>query len=402
MNMNIRRRKIVLILIAISTLILIAFSFYFLRIKLAKIEVSLSDNLEVEFNEKRRVSSFIDEINGEIVDDYFVDTTKLGVKKVDFKYINDDNIRVSYSFDINVVDTTPPLIWVNTSYSLPVGSDVDLEDTILCGDNYDKRPKCSISGDYDLNTVGDYPLTYTAVDQSGNQTDEKFILKVYEVISDSSLGEDNEKRTLFSDVVEKYKTDKTKIGIDISKWQNKVDFAKLKEAGVEFVIIRVGTTLGIGGKYVIDEQFARNIKEANKYNIDVGLYFYSYANSVSSAKKDARWLIKNIKEYKINLPIAFDWEDWSNFNSYHISFYDLSNIGISFMSELEKCGYDTMLYSSKNYLEKIWLETGYDTWLAHYTEQTNYQGKYKFWQLCNNGRVDGIDGNVDIDIMYQK
>lgn len=207
-----------MILIVICILILIAFSFYFLRIKLAKIEVTLSDDLEVEFNEKRRVSSFIDEINGEIVDDYFVDTTKLGVKKVDFKYINDDNIRVSYSFDINVVDTTPPLIWVNTSYSLPVGSDVNLEDTILCGDNYDKRPKCSISGDYDLNTVGNYPLVYTAVDQSGNQTDEKFILKVYEVISDSSLREDNEKRILFSDVVEKYKTDKTKVGIDISKW----------------------------------------------------------------------------------------------------------------------------------------------------------------------------------------
>lgn len=402
MNMNIRRRKIVLILIVICTLILIAFSFYFLRIKLAKIEVSLSDNLEVEFNEKRRVSSFIDEINGEIVDDYFVDTTKLGIRNVEFKYINDDNIRVSYSFDINVVDSTPPLIWVNTSYSLPVGSDVDLEDIILCGDNYDKRPKCSISGDYDLNTVGNYPLIYTAVDQSGNKTDEKFILKVYEAVSDSSRGADNEKRILFSDILEKYKDDKTRIGIDISKWQKKVDFAKLKEAGVEFVIVRVGTTLGVGGEYVIDEQFARNIKEANKYNIDVGLYFYSYANSVSSAKKDARWIIKNIKDYKVNLPIAFDWEDWSNFNSYNISFYDLSNIGISFMSELEKYGYDTMLYSSKNYLEKIWLETGYDTWLAHYTEQTDYQGKYKFWQLCNNGRVDGIDGNVDIDIMYQK
>lgn len=402
MNMNISRKKIVLILIVICILILIAFSFYFLRIKLAKIEVSLSDNLEVEFNEKRRVSSFIDEINGEIVDDYFVDTTKLGIRNVEFKYINDDNIRVSYSFDINVVDSTPPLIWVNTSYSLPVGSDVDLEDIILCGDNYDKRPKCSISGDYDLNTVGNYPLIYTAVDQSGNKTDEKFILKVYEAVSDSSRGVDNEKRILFSDILEKYKGDKTRIGIDISKWQKKVDFAKLKEAGVEFVIVRVGTTLGVGGEYVIDEQFARNIKEANKYNIDVGLYFYSYANSVSSAKKDARWIIKNIKDYKVNLPIAFDWEDWSNFNSYNISFYDLSNIGISFMSELEKYGYDTMLYSSKNYLEKIWLETGYDTWLAHYTEQTDYQGKYKFWQLCNNGRVDGIDVNVDIDIMYQK
>ena len=59
-----------------------------------------------------------------------------------------------------------------------------------------------------------------------------------------------------------------------------------------------------------------------------------------------------------------------------------------------------MLYSSKLYLEKVWLETDYDIWLAHYTEQTNYEGSYKIWQLCDNGKIDGIDGLVDINVMY--
>ena len=59
-----------------------------------------------------------------------------------------------------------------------------------------------------------------------------------------------------------------------------------------------------------------------------------------------------------------------------------------------------MIYSSKNYLEKIWLETEYDIWLAHYTSKTNYKGDYRIWQLCNNGRVDGIKGDVDINVMY--
>ena len=59
-----------------------------------------------------------------------------------------------------------------------------------------------------------------------------------------------------------------------------------------------------------------------------------------------------------------------------------------------------MLYSSKNYLEYIWLPTNHDIWLAHYTSNTTYKGKYRFWQLCENGRVDGIKGNVDIDVMY--
>ena len=61
-----------------------------------------------------------------------------------------------------------------------------------------------------------------------------------------------------------------------------------------------------------------------------------------------------------------------------------------------------MLYSSKNYLENIWLETKYKTWLAHYTEKTNYTKDYYLWQLCENGEIDGIDENVDIDIMYLK
>jgi len=72
----------------------------------------------------------------------------------------------------------------------------------------------------------------------------------------------------------------------------------------------------------------------------------------------------------------------------------------AFLEEIENAGYKGMLYSSKTYLENIWLETPYDIWLAHYTPKTNYQGNYKMWQLCNNGKIDGIEGNVDIDILY--
>ena len=73
----------------------------------------------------------------------------------------------------------------------------------------------------------------------------------------------------------------------------------------------------------------------------------------------------------------------------------------SFLETIEDAGYEGMLYSSKSYLENIWLPTKYDIWLAHYTIQTNYQGKYKLWQLCENGKIDGIDGAVDINVMYE-
>ena len=386
--------------ILLILLIIILSIIHLYKIKTAKVEVVLKDNLEVEFNEKRRINSFIKSINGKIPKNNYVNTKKLGKKEITFQYINNDNIKVSYTFSYKVVDKTPPIIWLTKRYSLPVGQDIDLESSIMCGDNYDSTPQCSIEGNYNLNEVGEYPLVYKAEDNSGNKTTQEFILNIYKPQKNSNTPQE-EVRTNFEEIRKKHKNKNTKIGLDISKWQEEIDFKKLKEAQVEFVMIRIGGTRGIGGKYFIDEQFKRNITEAKKYHIPVGIYFYSYANSKKQAIKDAKWVIGQIKNYDIDLPIALDWEDWTDFNHYHISFYQLTEIAKSFMKELQDSGYKTMLYSSKNYLEQIWLETNYDTWLAHYTEETNYEGNYLMWQLCENGKVDGIKGNVDIDVMYQ-
>ena len=229
-------------------------------------------------------------------------------------------------------------------------------------------------------------------------------MTVYEPVTNTTeeINKNIDKKTInFEDIVAMYKTDKTKIGIDVSSWQGDIDFEKIKKAGVEFIIIRVGGTRGTNGKYFLDSKFKRNIRLANKYDIDVGIYFYSYANSIESAKKDARWVLKQIKGYNVTLPIAFDWEEWAYFNEYDLSFFGLTSMANSFLKTIEDKGYKGMLYSSKSYLEAIWLPLDYDIWLAHYTSKTNYEGKYKFWQLCDNGKIDGINGEVDIDIMYK-
>ena len=71
------------------------------------------------------------------------------------------------------------------------------------------------------------------------------------------------------------------------------------------------------------------------------------------------------------------------------------------MQRINEKGYRSMLYSSKNYLEKVWINPKSTIWLAHYTSQTNYKGDYKIWQICDDGIIDGIyDTKVDIDIMY--
>ena len=83
-----------------------------------------------------------------------------------------------------------------------------------------------------------------------------------------------------------------------------------------------------------------------------------------------------------------------------MNFHTLNVIADSFLEEIEKSGYKSILYGSKNYLENVWTYLDYDVWLAHYTKNTNYTGDYSYWQLCSNGRVDGISGDVDIDIRY--
>ena len=390
-----------IVLGSILLVVLLICGIQYLRVKFAKIEVVLVEDLTIEFASEKHVSDFITSINGTITNDYLIDSTTLGIKEVKVDFKNDDGIKVQYVYHVEVKDTVAPVIWLSGSYTINKGTEVDLVSKILCGDNEDARPNCYIEGEYDYNTVGTYPLTFKAEDKSGNVSEQKFNLRVVEPPKTNGTTQTLEpSKTYFSDIVENFKTENTRIGIDVSKWQGEIDFEQLKNAGVEFMMIRLGGTRGTNKEYFIDETFEQNIKKATEYGIDVGIYFYSYANSNEHAKRDAEWVIEQLKDYKITLPIAFDWENWSSFNDYNLSFFGLTDMAHTFLETIENAGYKGLLYSSKNYLERIWLPTKYDTWLAHYTKKTNYEGNYTFWQLCSDGRVDGIKGAVDIDILY--
>ena len=398
------KKKVIIIISVVVGILLLSIGGYFLygyiRVKTAKVEVKLVENLEAEFADTLRVSSFIESINGKIVDDYVIDTDKLGKKYINFEYVNDDSIKIKYSYVINVVDKKAPLIWLGKSYNVTKGSSDNLLDKIMCGDNYDNNPKCYIEGEYNLDEVGSYKLVFKAEDSNGNKAEKKFTLNVNEPKKGGSNSNTEKVTTDFSQIVKDYKNADTQIGIDISKWQGDIDFSKLKAAGVEFVIIRVGSSNGINGENFVDSKFIQNIKNANAVDIPVGIYFYSYASTIDRAISDAKWIVEQIKDYKVDLPIAFDWENWGSFNKFDVSFFGLTNIAKGFMDTVKDAGYDAMLYSSKTYLESIWMQVDYPVWLAHYTKNTNYTGDYSFWQMCSDGRVDGISGDVDINVRY--
>ena len=367
------------------------------RIRNAIIKVTLVDDLNIPYESDIKISDLITSINGTILDDKKINTTSLGKKEIKFHFINEEDIKVPYSFEIEIIDNIKPIIWLSSSYTVNVGSKIDLLDVIMCGDNLDDNPKKEIIGEYDLNTIGNYDLVYRATDASGNISEQNFTLKVIKKQSSSS----DVTKISFSTLYDKYKNDNTKIGLDVSKWQGDINFQKVKNAGVEFVFIKLGGTDGIGGDYYLDSKFERNIKGFTEVGIPVGLYFYSYADSPIKAKEDAKWVIEQIKDYDIDLPIAFDWENWSKFNRFKMSFKKLTDSAESFINTLNDAGYKGMLYSSKNYLEKIWLKNDFPTWLAHYTSETNYKGNYEFWQMTSSCVIDGITGNtVDVDVWY--
>ncbi len=368
------------------------------RIKNAIVKIDYINPLEIEYNKEIKLSDLIVSINGELIDDFKIDTSVVGTKEINFKYINEEDIKVPIKFTLNVVDKTSPIIWLSDVYSVNAGTTKKLEDMIMCGDDYDDNPTCTITGEYDLNKIGSYKLLMEAIDFSGNKTTKNFTLKVVK----PSSGSNSSYSIPFKSLYNEYKRYNTTIGIDVSKWQGDIDYNLVKESGVEFVFIKIGGQDGIGGEYYLDPKFERNIKGFQEVGIPVGLYFYSYANSIENAKADALWVIDHIKDYKIDLPIAFDWENWSKFNSFHVSFNTLTKMAGEFINTLKKHGYDGMIYSSKNYLESIWLSNNYKTWLAHYTKNTDYSGSFKCWQRTSSAKIPGITANtVDFDICYE-
>ena len=397
------KKKLLIILLILLFIIIIPVSYHYYRIATAKKIVVLKKEKVVEVYSRSRISDFIESINGKLESDDLVDTSKVGKRIVEFTYTNDDNIKVDYSFEIKVVDTTPPIVGVSNKI-ITTDYDGKLQNEFFCGDNYDDKPKCKVIGNYDTSKAGKYNLTFKATDKSKNETTRRFTLTVKEPVNKSADEKEISTEPVYKkyeDIVKKYKNKNTKIGIDISHWQGDINFKKIKKSGVEFAFVRVGSE-NKDGEFFVDKKFHENMKGLRENKIPVGIYYYSYADSKEKAKKEAKWVIKQIKKYDIDLPVVFDWENWNHYREYNLSFHSLTEVAESFLNTIESAGYDGMLYSSKYYLEEIWYPTKYKIWLAHYTDETNYKGKYKVWQMCSDAKIDGIPDNlVDVNIMIK-
>ena len=391
---------LLIILVILSTCIFVWSYFELQENKRLDAEsVTLKENRTIEFGKKAKVSDFIANLNGTLINDYKINTEVLGDIQVSLDYINIKNKKRTYKFTITTIDTTDPQIFSGSSYTVEIGYSKDLTQVLTSGDDIDDNPIRKIEGEYNFDVAGDYNLTYIVTDSSGNETRKNFVLHVKEP-SDAPITTPIVEPIYLDDIIQEHKNEKTKIGIDVSKWQGEINWEEVKNSGVEFAIIRVGYQTDYDGEYMVDPYFIANIQGAKSVGLPVGIYFYSYAKTVEQAEEQAEWVKEQLKDYKINLPIAFDWESWNSFNKTGMSFYKINKVANTFLDTLEKSGYEGMLYGSKNYLEEIWYPTKHEIWLAHYTSKTTYEGEYSIWQRCDTGRVNGINTNVDINIMY--
>lgn len=203
-------------------------------------------------------------------------------------------------------------------------------------------------------------------------------------------------------------------GIDVSKWQGKIDWQKVKNSGIEFAFIRIGYR-GENGIVYKDDNADYNIQQAQKAGVLVGVYFFSTAVSEAEAKEEAEWTLQAIEGYKISYPVVYDCEGYKNSMSrmFDLSVEERTANAIAFLETVKQAGYDAMFYGALGEIEDeaYWdiekIEKRYKIWVAQYSgvaypqkDKPDYQGKTSAWQYTNKGHVDGVSGNVDMVVCY--
>ena len=194
------------------------------------------------------------------------------------------------------------------------------------------------------------------------------------------------------------------IGIDVSKFQSSINWQKVKNAGINFVIIRCGYRGYGSGVLVQDPMFASHITGAKAAGLRVGIYFFSQAVSKAEAVEEASMAVKLARQYGINMPIAID-SEYANGGAGRadgLSKSARTDITIAFCNTVANAGYKPMVYASKSWfsdhLDVSRFPSSYRIWVAHYAKTCGYTGRYDIWQNTSKGSVDGVKGNVDMNI----
>ncbi len=191
------------------------------------------------------------------------------------------------------------------------------------------------------------------------------------------------------------------LGVDVSAYQKDIDWTAVKNAGVEFVMLRVGFRgYGSSGSLNRDAAAQDHYLGAKAAGLKVGVYFFSQAVSVEEAREEAAFALSLLDGWQLDLPVAFDWEYISETaRTAGTDARTVTDCAIAFCETVEAAGYSPMVYISQEQDRLILEELArYPLWAAWYSEETTYPWKTAFWQYTNTGSVPGIPGNADINL----
>lgn len=195
-------------------------------------------------------------------------------------------------------------------------------------------------------------------------------------------------------------------GIDVSRYQGRIDWKKVAEDGVEYAFIRAGIRGYTEGEILEDETFEDNMKGASKNHISTGVYFFSQATSVEEAEEEAAFVLEKIEPYSVTYPVVIDIEAVSSKNARtaELTAEERTQYCIAFCEKVKEAGYTPMIYGNlKTFMLMLDLEQleEYDKWFADYDDEIYYPYQFKIWQYTDSGMIEGIEGEVDMNISFE-
>lgn len=194
-------------------------------------------------------------------------------------------------------------------------------------------------------------------------------------------------------------------GIDVSRYQDTIDWSKVADDEVEYAFIRLGIRGYTTGEIMEDESFQRNIEGALKNDIDVGVYFFTQAMSEEEAVEEAEFVLESIAPYKVDYPIVLDVEAVTSTEARanDLTVEERTKYCLAFCETIKEAGYTPMIYGNlKTFMLMLEIEKleEYDKWFAYYDDSYYFPYAFKIWQYTNKGRVSGISGEVDLNISF--
>lgn len=194
-------------------------------------------------------------------------------------------------------------------------------------------------------------------------------------------------------------------GIDVSEFQRTIDWEAVKADGIDFAIIRAGGRLMQSGGLYADKCFEDNVRGALAAGLQVGVYFFSQAISAEEGLEEAEMVLSMLEGYDITMPVVMDWErlGGSDVRTYGVGADRVTAAAIAFCDRVREAGYTPMIYMN-SYCGYTKLDlrdlTDVELWFAEYDSVPTFRYHFTMWQYSAQGRVAGINGNVDMNLYF--